>query len=196
MGNKIIEVLNAKVLGEILQEGTPVEEVVEQLFLKGTELAQKIPSREYADWQSFLKAHLDNNTELAELEGTSTVEDADVVVLKACPMASEMAKLNVNGKPPAFHKQIIDSYMQQNPGSNSLLHPGCIAHQVARQIMVKHMKFVSGIRDLNYYQLACRSGLTGKIVYDENGLIEMGMSQEQAEKPIDGHACLYVLIKS
>ena len=109
-------------------------------------------------------------------------------------MADEMAKLNVNGKPPAFHKDIVDGYMEQNPGSNALLHPGCIAHQVARQLIARSIE-VDGVGALNYYQLACRSLASGKVVYDDNGLETVGMSKEKANKLIDGYACLYVIVR-
>jgi hypothetical protein len=84
--------------------------------------------------------------------------------------------------------------MEQNPGSNALLHPGCIAHQVARQLIVRNIE-VKGMSNLNYYQLACRSLASGKVVYDDNGLEAIGMSKEKATQLIEGFACLYVIVR-
>jgi hypothetical protein len=195
MSAKITEVLNADTLKDTLKEDCPVEEIVDELFSRGAALANVVNPRQYADWEAFKCCHAAVDTELVELEGSSTINHANVVVLKTCPMAQEMAKLNVDGKPPQFHQGIIDAYMQQNPGSNAILHPGCIAHQVGRQIIVKELNIGKGNGNTNYYQLACRSGATGKVVYDENGLKEIGMSKEEAARLIDGFACLYVIIR-
>jgi hypothetical protein len=191
---KLAQVLNESVLREVLDEGAPVEEIVENLFRQGHQLFKAVRSRLYANWGEFKQAQQEGNTELVELEGPSTIDNDDVVILRGCPMADEMAKLHVGGKPPAFHKDIVEGYMEQNPGSNALLHPGCIAHQVARQLITRSIE-VGGVGALNYYQLACRSLATGKVVYDDNGLKTVGMSKEKASELIDGYACLYVMVR-
>ena len=195
MSLKLVEVLSASALSEILKEDSPVEDVVEGLFNKGNDLCQVVSMLEYPSWDDFKKRHAANGTELTQLEGSSTLSDSDVVVLLKCPMADEISKLFVDGKPPAFFKKIVDEYMDQNPGSNAILHPGCIAHQVARLLIVKNLN-ISGTGDMNYCQLACRSGASGKIVYDENGLTAAGMSKEQAGKLVDGYGCLYAITRA
>jgi hypothetical protein len=190
----VAEVLSAETLREILVEGRPVEEVVAELFASGAKLADCTSIRAYETWDDFRRTHSKNASELTQLEGESTINDSSVVVLTGCPMADEMKKLSENGSPPAFHKKIVDGYMEQNPGSNAILHPGCIAHQVARQLVVKQLA-VKDLVDVNYYQLACRSGASGKIAYDENGLAALGMTKEQAESLVSGSACLYVMIR-
>jgi hypothetical protein len=192
---KVAQVLNESVLRELLREGAPVEQIVENLFEKGHELFKAVGKRKYATWQAFKKEQLADGTELVELEGPASIDRADVVILRGCPMSEEMGKLNTDGKPPAFHKDIVDGYMQQNPGSNAILHPGCIAHQVARQLIVRNIE-IAGAHSLNYYQLACRSLATGKVVYDDNGLAAIGMSKEKASELVDGYACLYVVIRN
>lgn len=194
-GSKLVEVLTSDVLSSILDEHSPVEEVVMNLFRRGTDLADAVTTRNYESWEEFKTAHAAGDSAIVELEGLSEIDDSDVVVLRGCPMADEMKKLSVNGSPPEFHTRIITDYMHQNPGSNAILHPGCIAHQVSRQLIVKNIT-IAGEHCLNYYQLACRSGATGKVVYDENGLNAIGMSKEQANQLIDGFACLYVIFKS
>jgi hypothetical protein len=187
------QILNAKALNEILSEDAPVEEIVDQLFAKGSQLAETVTVMKYSGWKEFCNQHTEAHGELAQLEGASNIDEGNIVVLLQCPMADEMKKLQEDGKPPAHHQNITDTYMVQNPGSNALLHPGCIAHQVARQLIVKQLQ-VTGKKNINYYQLACRSMATGKVVYDENGLARMGMTREQADKLVDGHACLYVMV--
>ena len=187
------QILNADTLKEILCPDAPVEEIVDQLFAKGSQLAESVTVMNYSDWKQFCQQHVQAQGELAQLEGASTINGNNIVVLLQCPMSREMSKLQVDGKPPVHHKSITDTYMLQNPGSNALLHPGCIVHQVARQLIVKQLK-VTGKKNINYYQLACRSMATGKVVYDENGLAKVGMSREQADKLVDGHACLYVMV--
>jgi len=190
----VAEVLNFEALREVLVEGRPVADVVEGLFTKGAELADTIQLRSYGSWEEFRQRHEAGESELVQLEGASEILDSDMVVLFRCPMAEEMQKLNNGGQSPAFHQDIVNTYMKQNPGSNAILHPGCIAHQVARQIAVKHLA-VKDTTSLNYYQLACRSGATGKIVYDDNGLRAIGMTRNQACDLISGQACLYVLVR-
>jgi len=191
----LAQVLNAEALGDVLVQGRPVEDIVEGLFNKGSELAGSLSVRSYAGWEEFKRAHAQGTTELVQLEGESNLVDSDVVVLVRCPMAEEMKKFNVDGQSPAFHKEIVEKYKEQNPGSNAILHPGCIAHQVARQIAVMQMS-VQGSGAINYYQLACRSGATGKVVFDDNGLEAVGMTKEQAQALVENQACLYVLVRN
>jgi len=54
---------------------------------------------------------------------------------------------------------------------------------------------VDGNSEFNFFQLACRSQDSGRIVYDDNGLAAVGMSIEQAEALIAGSACLYAIVK-
>jgi hypothetical protein len=191
---KLSQVLNHNVLREIVDESKPVEQIVEGLYLMGGKLQNSVHSRTYKDWNDFKRQHAKEETELVELEGLSDVNEEDVVVLRDCPMGEEMSKLHCDGKPPQFHAKVIEDYMQQNPGSNAILHPGCIAHQVARQLITKSIRFENG-DSLNFYQLACRSMKTGKVVYDDNGLASVGMSQETAAKLVDGSGCLYVMVR-
>ena len=190
----VAEVLSAEALRHVLVEGKPVEEIVEGLFLKGSELADGLTVNSYDSWEDFRETHKASDTELVQLEGKSKLLDSDVVVLMRCPMAEEMKKFSTGGQPPAFHQEIVQLYKKQNPGANAILHPGCIAHQVARQITVKHLS-VKGAKNINYYQLACRSDATGKVVFDDNGLEAAGMTKEQANALIDGQACLYIMIR-
>jgi hypothetical protein len=187
------EVLSAPTLKSVLTEDSPVEEIVENLYLKGAALANIVDRKYYKSWEEFKSKHETSVDELAQLEGVSQIGDDKLVVLVKCPMAEEVGKLFVDGKPPAHFSKIINGYMNQNPGSNAILHPGCIAHQVARQIIVNQLQ-IEGKQVVNYYQLACRSGATGKVVYDDNGLNEIGMSKAEAEKLVTGFACLYVIV--
>jgi hypothetical protein len=191
---KLVEVLNADSLREILVESAPVEEIVDKLFQKGHELSAAVDNKEYRLFEEFKEACRRETSELDDLEGPSDINPDDVVILRGCPMADVMGSLNENGKPPEFHGRIVEEYKQQNPGSDAILHPGCIAHQVARQLIVKNIE-IDGNRNLNYYQLACRSGATGKVVYDENGLRRTGLSRDRANELIDGYACLYAIVK-
>ncbi|MCP4590219.1 MAG: hypothetical protein GY842_05725 [bacterium] len=191
---KIRAVLSANALEDIIDEHAPIEEIVMGLFQEGTNLAESVTIEGYATWQEFKEAHAAGDSAIVELEGESTIDDANVVILKGCPMADEMKKLALDGAPPKFHTRIINDYMAQNPGSNAILNPGCIAHQVGRQLITKAIT-IGGEHCLNYYQLACRSSDTGKVVYDENGLASIGMSEAQADKLIDGSGCLYVIIR-
>ncbi len=192
---KLQKVLNADRLRGILDEGKPVEQVVMELFQTGLELATAVDVGRYASWDDFIGHHKAGESGIVDLEGDSTIDDDHVVVLLDCPMADTMKELNVDGAPPAFHKQIVEDYKDQNPGSNAILHPGCIAHQVSRQLITKSIE-VDGKFSLNFYQLACRSMASGAVVYDENGLNAVGMSKEQADKLIEGKACLYVIVSS
>jgi hypothetical protein len=192
--SRLAKVLNESVLRDILDKDAPVEQIVEDLFRMGHKLFKAVKPRHYESWNDFKGATERGETELVELEGASTIQEDDVVILRGCPMADEMAKLNVDGKAPAFHKDIVNDYMDQNPGSNALLHPGCIAHQVARQLITRGIE-IEGIQGLNYYQLACRSMASGKVVYDDNGMKTIGMNKETADRLIDGYACLYVIVK-
>jgi hypothetical protein len=189
---KLVQVMNHNVLREIIDESKPVEQIVDELYHKGAELCRSVSLRSYKDWDDFKRQHSDERTELVELEGPSDLGAGDVVVLRTCPIADEMSKLNRDGKSPDFHAKIVQDYMEQNPGSNSVLHPGCIAHQVARQFIVKSLRFENG-ESLNFSQLACRSGKSGNVVYDDNGLKAIGMSKERAKKLVDGFGCLYVM---
>ncbi len=191
----LAEVLSADVLRDILDEDMPVEDIVMRLFQTGHELADAIHTHSHATWEEFKKAHASGESELVQLEGASSIDNDDVVILRGCPMAGEMAKLAVDGKPPAFHTRIVEEYKAQNPGSNSVLHPGCIAHQVARQLIARQIE-IDGESCLNYYQLACRSGATGAVVYDDNGLDAIGMTKQQAADLIAGYACLYAIVKT
>jgi hypothetical protein len=192
MEGKIGQVMSYEVLKEILNEATPVEDVVMTLFAKGDELAHVVTARKFDSLAHLRTEHNADNSELVELEGSSAFSDTDIVVLKNCPMAPIMKQFKVDGKAPAFHAQIVHDYKEQNPGSNAILHPGCIAHQVSRQIAVKDMN-VAGASNLNFCELACRNMMTGDVVYDENGLEEIGMSKEQAYQLVDGFACLYAI---
>jgi hypothetical protein len=193
MSVKIVDVLNFESMREILREDQPVHEIVEALFQKGTELAQVVSSRGYDNFDEFQEAHRADETQLAELEGPSNLEDRDVVVLRSCPMAEEMKKFRTTGAPPSFHAKIVEEFCAQNPGSNAILHPGCIAHQVGRQITIKQLN-VRGESNLNFNQIACRNMATGQVVYDDNGLEAIGMTKEQANSLVDGFACLYAII--
>ncbi len=190
---KLAKVLNASVLQEILQPDRPVEEIVDDLFMKGVELSQEITPKSYSSWEEFVAKHSGGQSELVELEGVSDIGSDNVVILRGCPMAAEMKKLEVEGKSPAHFATISHAYKEQNPGSNAILHPGCIAHQVGRQLTIKEIA-IAGKQSLNFYQLACRSLATGKIVYDENGLKACGMSHEKAQQLIEGFACLFALV--
>jgi hypothetical protein len=194
MATKLAQVLNAAVLGKLLDEQTPVEKIVANLFAKGAELAGGGP-RHYGSFEEFAGRHAAGDSELVELEGASDILPDDVVILKGCPMAAEMKQLGVNGTPPPFYRRIVNDYREQNPGANAILHPGCIAHQVARQLIVKRID-AGGRHDLNYYQLACRNTSSGEIVYDDNGLAAIGMTKEKAAQLIAGSACLYVIVKN
>jgi hypothetical protein len=191
---KLSQVLNHNVLRGLIDETKPVEQIVENLYLMGGDLQRSIRSGTYKDWDDFKRHHAAGQTELIELEGASDVTEGDVLILRDCPMWNEVSKLHCDGKPPQFHARVINDYMQQNPGSNAILHPGCIAHQVARQLITKSIRFENG-DSLNFYQLACRSMKTGKVVYDENGLASAGMSQEAAAKLVDGFGCLYAIVR-
>ena len=193
MAALLSEVLCASTLNAVLRDDSPVEEIVEKLFLKGAAMANIVERKYYRSWEEFKAKHETCNDELAQLEGISQIGENDLVILVKCPMAEEVQKLYVDGKPPAHFSRIINGYMDQNPGSDAILHPGCIAHQVARQTIVSHLQ-INGTKNVNYYQLACRSGATGKIVYDENGLKEVGMTKEEADKLVTGFACLYVIV--
>lgn len=194
MRGKLVHVLDEIALKKLLSADTPVEKIVENLYKMGNELAKTVKNRRYKSLAEFKKAQQEDQTELVELEGPATLDDKDIVILRGCPIADEIIKLYVNGKPPAFQRTIMEDYMAQNPGSNALLHPGCIAHQVARQLIIKDIE-IDGKRFLNFYQLACRSTKTGFIVYDENGLKHAGMTKAQASKLIEGCACLYVITR-
>lgn len=194
MALKLVQVLNENFLRQLITETAPVEEIVEGLYNKGYELSEAVRHNAYDSWEDFKTKHCQGNTELIELEGDSDFYGDDILILRECPMISEIKKLYDDGKPPVFHNKIIQDYMEQNPGSNSMLHPGCIAHQVARQLVVKNLN-IKGVTDVNYFQLACRSGATGKVVYDNNGLQTIGMSEGQAYRLIDGYGCLYVMVR-
>jgi hypothetical protein len=195
MPPKIAQVLNATILHDLLDEHTPIEAIVEKLFMKGAALAEVITQRQYASFQEFKDAHAAGQSEIAELEGPSDIDPAQVVILKGCPMAATMKQLGVNGTPPPFFRDIVQGYIEQNPGSEAILHPGCIAHQVARQLVTRHIA-IAGKNDLNFYQLACRNMATGAVVFDRNGLEKTGMSEATAASLIDGQACLYALVKT
>lgn len=192
---KLPEVVNAERLRSLLDEHAPVEDIVLELFKTGEELSHVVTFGSYDKFEDFVEAHKAGMSELIDLEGPASINDDLVVVLKSCPMAAEMAKLNVEGKPPVFFPTICNSYMEQNPGSNAILHPGCIAHQVARQLIVRDIK-IGQENSLNFFQLACRNMATGKVVYDENGLKRVGMGKEKAAKLIDGFACLYAIVRT
>jgi len=190
MAPRIAQVLNATALRQILRPDTPVEDIVDKLYEKGHELYMSLERKTYKDMSHWRRQHQEMKTELAALEGPSEIHENDVMVLKTCPIADEMAKLNVNGQPPAFHSEIIADYMEQNPGSNAILHPGCIAHQAARQMVVANMD-VGGERNMNFHQISCRSATTGETVFDDNGLRTAGMKRKEAERMVNGNACVY-----
>jgi hypothetical protein len=195
MATRLAQVLDAAALGKLLDERTPVETIVANLFAKGAELAGAVAGQRYGSYEEFAGKHAAGSSELVELEGPSDLRADDIVILKGCPMSAEMKKLGVNGTPPLFYRRIVDDYMEQNPGANAILHPGCIAHQVARQLIVKHID-VGGRHDLNYYQLACRNMSSGEVVYDDGGLAAIGMTKDKAAQLIAGCACLYVMVKN
>jgi hypothetical protein len=141
---KLVEVMNHNVLRDIIDESKPVEQLVDELYHKGAELCRSVSLRSYKDWDDFRRHHSDERAELVELEGPSDLGAGDVVFLRACPIADEMSTLNRNGKPPEFHGRVVQDYMELNPGSNSVLHFGCIAHQVTRQFIVKSFRFENG----------------------------------------------------
>jgi hypothetical protein len=191
---RITEILDAEKLDSILDCQAPVEQVVTDLFLASSELAHSVTPRAYDNWQEFVGAHTSGQSALVELEGSSSIDTNHVVVLRHCPMAGVMKALAADGELPAFYAKIVEGYRMQNPGSNAILHPGCIAHQVARQMIIKEIE-VGGESDLNFYQLACRSEATGRVVYDDNGLAAVGMSKETAQALVSGSACLYAIAR-
>ncbi len=73
------------------------------------------------------------------------------------------------------------------------MHPVCIAHQVARQLVVANLD-VAEKMDLHYHQLACRRDPSMKITYDHNGLSTVGLSEKQTARRASGSACLYALV--
>jgi hypothetical protein len=193
MAHRLVEALNAEILRTVLDESSPVEDIVDELFSRGAALSTTRHPQTYESWADFVDKHRATKSPLFELEGASDISDKKVAILRNCPMAEEMKKLNVDGAPPKFHAKIVEGYKAQNPGSNAILHPGCIAHQVGRQVTVKTIS-IKGIKNLNFYQIACRSGATGKVVYDENGLTATGMTHTEADGLINGFACLFSLV--
>jgi hypothetical protein len=194
MAGTLAQVMNVDVLGEILQENAPAHEVVDSLLHKGVDLAEAVEHKVYKNYEDFVNTHVTGKSQLVELEGESSL-DENMIILHGCPMFDEVKKLYTDGKPPESHGKIVNEFMDQNPGTNALLHPGCIVHQVARQMIVHSIKFEDGT-GLSFYQIACRSMGTGKVVYDEKGMAVTNLSKEAIDKMIDGYACLYILVNN
>jgi hypothetical protein len=194
MSPRIAEVLDHAVLTQVLNEDAPVESIVENLFLKGNDLSDAVKKRHFSNWEQFKQAHATGDSELAELEGESDIDQHDRVSLKKCPLSEIMSKFVIDGQFPDHFKKIVEDFKHQNPGSNAILHPGCIAHQVARQLIVKDLD-IENEKSINYFQFACRDAHSGKVVFDDQGLENSGASWTEAAISIDGNACYYKLIK-
>jgi hypothetical protein len=194
MSPRIAEVLDHAALTQVLNKDAPVEVIVENLFMKGNDLSAAIKKRHFSNWEQFKHAHATGDSELAELEGESALDPQNRVSLKKCPLVEIMDKFMINGRFPNHFSKIVEDYKHQNPGSNAILHPGCIAHQVARQLIVKEMD-IDSEKSINYFQFACRDTHSGKVLFDDHGLENFGASWTETAIGIDGNACYYQLVR-
>lgn len=167
----IERICNLEYVCSVLQEEKNVDEIVETLVLKAVAEAPSVES-------------------LDKLEGPYIV-DGSLRILKQCPMMQVLkaiAKENLarTGKEslPNFYKNIVSRYIEENPGEGAVLHPLCIVHQAMRDIISSEKGTVTR-------QIACRSAMTGEVVFAKNGMALAGMTVEQAESKLGNYACLY-----
>ncbi|MBI2848705.1 MAG: hypothetical protein HYX88_01040 [Chloroflexi bacterium] len=162
-------------INTVLREGADVDEVVETLVLKAEEEAKNVDS-------------------LQELEGEA-IEDGEIRILKECPMVpilDMVRKENLvrTGREelPMFYQDIVERFIEQNPGEGAILHPICIVHQAMRDIIGSEKGALTR-------QIACRSTSSGKVVVSRNGLSIANLTEHQARDAIDGYACMYIIRK-
>ncbi len=160
--------LSADFVMEILKEGLDVNNLINVLENTGFELAGEVKS-------------------LEELEGES-VKDGDVYILKSCPMSNviEEIKRRNNGSFPEYFRNIVDVYLKRSQRRRAILHPLCIVHQIIRKTFGQE-------KGMYFQQVACRSIKTGEVVFDDDGIVMSGLSEEEIKEMIKDSACIYYL---
>jgi len=101
-----------------------------------------------------------------------------LVVLKGCPFG-----MLYDGIPKWGEKveKLIESYNKQKNGGGAI-HPLCLVHKGVRK----------GV-DKNIVSIGCRGKKSNRIEISEGALEKLGMSREEAEKFLEGKACLYAV---
>lgn len=97
----------------------------------------------------------------------------------------EIKKRN-GGKIPDYFTKIVDSYLSRSQRRRAILHPLCIVHQIIRKTFGQE-------KGMYFQQIACRSTTTGEIVFDDDGIVMSGLSEEKIKEMIKDSACMYYL---
>ena len=101
-----------------------------------------------------------------------------IVILKHCPFR----EITLNIPPWSSEAMKLVANYNRNPteGGGGALHPICIIHRGIRDNMPDKV-----------INIACRSETSGAIVVSETNLAKVGLTRQEAEEMIAGHACLY-----
>jgi len=172
--------------------------LIGDLKTKGREIAKSITKHAYTSIDEFFEAFDQGKSEINLLDGSS-MRKGNIITLTGCvlhPLRKSL--LGKNGKLPSFYNEIEKKYVDMYKRNTAILNPLCIVCQVVRETLGKDIKI--GDRRLFIQQVACRSEITGKRVYSEEGLrivkeLSLGnktaFNREDIEDILNNYSCLY-----
>ncbi len=141
----------------------------------------------YSDISDFYKDYAAGNCPISKLEGEGVVQD-ELLFLRSCPMAPLFSDYKVDGDFPEYWKSMPREFMGTMK-NEAVLHPLCIVHQSFRDELAK--KIPKGASFVHSIAVACRSGSSGQVVFNDFGLRIANRSREQIAQEIDGLACAF-----
>ena len=160
--------LTKEFITKTLRPDRLISAMVFDLKEKGKEIAKQLPYKEYSSLDEFFARHDAGNSALILLEGRN-IRSGNIFTLKKCILQDlKVLLLNDTSKLPLFYDKIEKKYMEIYKKKTAILNPLCIACQVVRESSGNHIKI--GFSTLIIKHIACRSELTGKIVYSEEGV--------------------------
>jgi KaiC/GvpD/RAD55 family RecA-like ATPase len=153
-----------------------------------TKMGASMPDENYDSKEEFAEAIKTGRAGISKLEINPTLREGDIYTTSVCPFRSTILELMERNR-EAF-SSLTDLYKIKY-ADLAIVHPFCVCHQNVRKLIL-HKTRING-KPVQSDTLVCRSRAMGRVEYDREAMISLGLTKEHVKELLGDNACLYTM---